>query len=120
MTFRRLVAGCVPAMTLLAVAASQTTPAPQITFNRDVAPIVFRSCAACHHPGGAGGFSLLSYEDAKAHARQIAAVTHTRVMPPWLPEPGDLKFADELRLSDQEITIIQEWQQQGAVQGFPS
>lgn len=120
MTFRRLVAGCVPAMTLLAVAASQTTPAPQITFNRDVAPIVFRSCAACHHPGGAGPFSLLSYEDAKAHARQIAAVTHTRVMPPWLPEPGDLKFADELRLSDQEITIVQEWQQQGAVQGSPS
>ena len=107
-------------MTLLAVAAGQTTPAPQITFNRDVAPIVFRSCAACHHPGGAGPFSLLSYEDAKAHARQIAAVTRTRFMPPWLPEPGDLKFADELRLSDQEIAIIQEWQQQGAVEGSPS
>ena len=120
MTFRRLIAACLPPMILLAVTAGQTSPAPQITFNRDVAPIVFRTCAACHHPGGAGPFSLLSYADAKAHARQIATVTRTHFMPPWLPEPGDLKFADELRLSDQEITTIQEWQQQGAVEGSPS
>ena len=120
MKFRRLLAAGLPPMILSAVAAGQTRPAPQITFNRDVAPIVFRTCAACHHPGGAGPFSLLSYADAKVHARQIATVTRTHFMPPWLPEPGDLKFADELRLSDQEITTIQEWQQQGAVEGSPS
>jgi hypothetical protein len=120
MTFFRSVAGCLPALALSAVAAAQNTPAPQITFNHDIAPIVFRTCAACHHPGGAGPFSLLTFEDAKVHARQIAAVTRTHRMPPWLPEPGDLKFADELRLSDREITTIQEWLQQGALEGSPS
>ena len=65
MTFSRLIAACLPPMILLAITAGQNTPAPQITFNRDVAPIVFRTCAACHHPGGAGPFSLLSYADAK-------------------------------------------------------
>jgi len=105
------------------LAPTESEPASfeqQVTFNRDIAPIIFRSCAACHHSGGAGPFSLLTYQDAKQHGRQIAAVTRTRLMPPWLPEPGDLKFADELRLSDQEIENIQEWVEQGAVEGSPS
>src|SRR6267142_858085 len=62
----------------------------QVTFNRDIAPILFRSCTGCHRPGEAGPFPLLTYRDAKSHARQIAAVTQTKFMPPWLPEPSDL------------------------------
>ncbi len=89
----------------------------QITFNRDIAPILFRSCATCHRPGEAGPFPLLTYADAKAHARQLAVVTRSRFMPPWLPEPSELKFADELRLSDSEIARIQAWVEQGAVEG---
>ena len=38
-------------------------------------------------------------------------------MPPWLPEPQPLKFADERRLSDQQIELIQKWVEQGAVEG---
>ena len=87
------------------------------TFNRDIAPILFRSCAMCHRPGEAGPFSLLTYADAKKHARQIADVTRSRAMPPWLPEPQELKFADDLRLPDAEINLIQRWVEQGAVEG---
>ena len=133
MTSVRAIAGCLSALALVAVAAGPMAGLPppqsksvslgehisgqQVTFNRDIAPIMFRSCAACHHPGGAGPFSVLTYKDAKEHGQQIVAVTRTRSMPPWLPEEGNLKFADELRLSDQEITAIQEWVQQGAVEG---
>ncbi len=92
-------------------------PAQQVTFNHDIAPIVFHYCAPCHHPGEAGPFPLLTYADAKARARQIAAVTSTRFMPPWLPEPQESKFADELRLSDQQIALIQKWAEEGAVEG---
>lgn len=92
----------------------------QVTFNRDVAPILYRSCAPCHRPGEAGPFPLLSYADAKSHARQIAAVTRGRFMPPWLPDPGPLKFSDELRLSEDEISRIQAWVDQGAVEGRPA
>ena len=69
-----------------------------VTFNRDIAPIIFHSCSTCHRPGEAAPFSLLTYSDVKKHARQIADVTRSRVMPPWLPEPQELKFADEMRL----------------------
>jgi tetratricopeptide (TPR) repeat protein/mono/diheme cytochrome c family protein len=106
-------------------AATQDTSAQHaasapVTFNRDIAPILYRTCARCHRPGEAGPFSLLTYADAKSHARQIAAVTKRRFMPPWLPEPGELKFADELRLSDREIAQIYDWVEQGMVEGIPS
>lgn len=91
-----------------------------LTFNRDIAPIIFRNCAQCHHPGEAGPFPLLTYSDVKSHARQIAYVTGKRIMPPWLPDPGELQFADELRLSDEEISTIQAWVDQGAAEGNAS
>jgi tetratricopeptide (TPR) repeat protein len=92
----------------------------QVTYNRDIAPILYRSCALCHRPGEAGPFPLLTYADAKSHARQIAAVTKSRFMPPWLPDEGELKFADELRLSAGEIARIQAWVDQGAPEGNPA
>ena len=94
-----------------------SVPTTRTSYNRDVAPIIFRSCATCHRPGEAAPFSLLSYSDVKKHARQIAEVTQSRVMPPWLPEPQKLKFADELRLADAEIKLIERWVAQGAVEG---
>jgi len=109
---------------LLAPSRPATSPQKQssdaqITFNRDIAPIIFQSCSTCHHPGEAAPFPLLSYSDVKRHARQIADVTRSRVMPPWLPEPQELKFADEQRLSDAEIDRMAKWAEQGAIEGEP-
>jgi Tfp pilus assembly protein PilF/mono/diheme cytochrome c family protein len=111
----------------LAAARSASRSAPQdaktgqsVTFNRDIAPIIFRSCSTCHHPGEAAPFSLLTYTDVKKHARQIVEVTRLRVMPPWLPEPQDLKFADQLRLPAAEIDLIAHWVEQGATEGNPA
>jgi mono/diheme cytochrome c family protein len=91
--------------------------APTPTFAHDIAPIVYHSCAPCHRPGEAAPFSLLSYSDVKRHARQIAAVTHSRYMPPWLPEPGYGDFQDTRRLTDQQIALIAAWVEAGAPEG---
>jgi len=91
-----------------------------LTFNHDIAPIVFQYCGSCHRPGEAGPFPLLTYDDVKKHARQIVAVTQTRFMPPWLPEPQALKFADERRLSDEQIATIRKWVDEGMLQGNPA
>jgi len=131
MTFSgRIIVACLLGFGSAAVAAyashtsaAEQTPMPaaqQATFNRDIAPIVFRYCAPCHRPGEAGPFPLLTYADAKAHARQIAAVVSKRFMPPWLPEPQEFGFADELRLSEEQISLIQKWVEQGAVEGAPA
>src|ERR1700683_4332553 len=91
-----------------------------VTFNKDIAPCLYRSCATCHRPEEAAPFSLLTYADAKKHAHQIADVTRDKSMPPWLPDPQKLKFADEMRLTEKEIDLIQQWVEQGAREGGPA
>jgi tetratricopeptide (TPR) repeat protein len=89
----------------------------KITFTHDIAPIVFRYCSPCHRPGEAAPFSLLTYEDTAKFARQIAFVTQRRIMPPWLPAPGEFHFQGEMRLSNEQIALFDEWAKQGAPQG---
>jgi Flp pilus assembly protein TadD len=95
-------------------------PPGMLTFNKDIAPIIFQNCAACHHPHGSAPFSLLSYRDVQKRAKQIAVVTKSRYMPPWLPEAGIGEFAGERRLREDQITTIQQWVGQGAAEGVPS
>ena len=105
------------ALALLACSAAQCeTP----TFARDIAPIIYAKCAACHHAGGAGPFPLLSYDDAKKHARQIAAVTASGFMPPWPPQKGYGDFRDERSLTREQIQLIADWVKAGAPEGDPS
>jgi Flp pilus assembly protein TadD len=99
---------------LVAVSFAERNPAsPQmparVTFSRDIAPIVFRSCAPCHHAGEAGPFPLITYGDVKSHARQIADVTSKRLMPPWLPSQDGLRLEDDSHLSGDEIVLFQKW-----------
>jgi Flp pilus assembly protein TadD len=111
---RWLLAAMVAAAT---VAAEQ--PAKSVTFSRDIAPLAYRYCAPCHHAGGAAPFPLVSYADLKKRARQIAAVTRRRYMPPWLPEPGKGEFEDERRLTDEQIRLFEAWAAAGAPEGDP-
>src|SRR5437667_372828 len=105
---------------VLAVAAQPQRPAAPVTYNRDIAPIVHKNCSPCHRPGESGPFPLLSYEDVRRHARQIADVTKRRYMPPWLPEDGDGTFVEERRLTDAQIRLIGQWVLQGTPPGTPA
>jgi Flp pilus assembly protein TadD len=78
---------------------------------------VFNNCTTCHHPGGGGPFSLLTYEDARRWGQQMATVTAARYMPPWLPEHGFGDFEDERRLSQEQIALIARWVQTGMPEG---
>jgi Flp pilus assembly protein TadD len=90
---------------------------PAVTFHKNIAPILLEYCAPCHRPGESGPFPLLTYEDARKRAAQIATVTRRRYMPPWLPEPGIEKFAGERRLTDSAIDLIGKWAAAGAPEG---
>src|SRR5579863_645198 len=101
----------------LAIPLAAQTP---FTFSHDIAPIIYQNCSSCHRPGESAPFPLLSYEDARRHAPQIVAVTKSRIMPPWLPEPGYGDFQDAHRLTDAEIKRISEWVDAGTPQGNPA
>jgi len=88
-----------------------------VTFNRQIAPILYSHCSGCHHPGGSGPFNLLSYADARRWGATIKTVTQTHYMPPWLPEPGFGNFADSRRLSDKDLVLIKIWVEAGMPEG---
>src|SRR5262245_41247208 len=116
--WRSAAGACAAAAALGFASPPQTRPSPP-TFTKDVAPIVFSACAPCHRPDGAAPFTLLSYRDVRAHAVQIVAATRDRIMPPWKPEPGYGRFADERRLTPDQIDTIKKWVDGGAVEGDP-
>jgi Flp pilus assembly protein TadD/mono/diheme cytochrome c family protein len=89
----------------------------RVTFTRQIAPILYKNCVTCHHPGGAGPFSLLTYQDVAARGKLIEAVTQSRYMPPWLPEPGYGDFVESRRLKDADVVLIKEWVDSGMPQG---
>jgi hypothetical protein len=89
---------------------------PGVTFSHDVAPILYRHCVACHHPGAVAPFSLVTYSDAARRAALIAAVTAKRYMPPWLPDAPHL--TGERRLGEAEISVLRRWAE-AAANGMP-
>lgn len=134
------------AIAVAAAACSPTTPpadsgtAHTLTFNRDVAPILFAHCASCHRPiddaapqsattpgasedpicvAGAP-FSVLDFDSVRRHARAIKSAVQRGAMPPWLPEAGHAVFAGERRLSTDQIALIAEWVDGGAPEGDPA
>ena len=113
---------------LIVVATSsawaQTGPstASQVTFTKDIAPILQRSCQHCPNPEGVAPMPLMTYEDARPWARAIRQKVVSGEMPPYRYDRNvgiqDLKF--DLRLSDAEIQTIARWADNGAPLGNPS
>jgi mono/diheme cytochrome c family protein len=103
---------------ILAAGAALAAPADTApTYNKDIAPILYKNCAGCHRPGEVAPFSLLTYQDAAKRAALIATVTKGRVMPPWKAEPGYGHFQDERRLTDDQIALIGAWAKSGTPEG---
>jgi mono/diheme cytochrome c family protein len=96
-----------------AAVAGGTAP----TYSQDVAPILFKNCAACHGAGG-GAAALLSYDAAKLRAAAIREQVLKRAMPPWPADPErSLPFRNDARLSDQDIDTLIAWVDSGAIKG---
>jgi hypothetical protein len=47
-----------------ALQSGRAATVPSVVFNKDVAPIVFKSCVGCHRPNDIAPMSLLTYRDA--------------------------------------------------------
>jgi hypothetical protein len=91
----------------------------ELTYHRDVEPLIQRHCQACHRKGGVAPFELTTYDDAYYNAQRIAEVVGDRQMPPWHgalnPEFGEL--LNDKRLSDADVDLLLSWVAQGAPQG---
>ena len=104
-----------------AAGAQEAAGAPEITFTRDVAPIVHRSCSGCHRPDEVAPMSLMTYEEVRPWARSIASRVAAREMPPWHLDRriGIQAFKNDPSLTDAEIATIVDWVAAGAPRGNP-
>ena len=93
--------------------------AADVTFTRDVAPILHARCVSCHRAGEVAPMALLNFEDARPWARAIKERVVKRQMPPWFADPAVGSFANDARLSDREIATIVSWVDAGAPMGEP-
>jgi mono/diheme cytochrome c family protein len=113
------------AMVAAPLSAAAQTSQP-VTFSKDIAPILQRSCQQCHRPNSVAPMSLLTYEEARPYARAMKARTALRekrgAMPPWYIEKnvGIQHFKDDFSLSEDEIAMIAAWADTGAPQGNPA
>ena len=108
----------ISAITLMSTAA---VAEEQVTFTKDVAPILQARCQICHRVGTFAPMSLVTYEQARPWARSIKQKVLAREMPPWFIEKGIgvQHFANDNSLTDQEIATLVKWVDSGAPQGDP-
>lgn len=121
MNFRWLRGIAVPifgaALASVAVHAS-ADDAAELTYARDIAPILNSKCAGCHHVGDIGPMSLMSYDEARPWLKSIRkSVVEEKTMPPWHATQNFGVFSNDRRLTEEEIAKIDTWIRQGGKPG---
>jgi len=88
-----------------------------LTFTDDIAPIFRQNCIVCHHEDGAAPFPMTNYKEIAKRVRFIKEVTQSKYMPPWKADPHYSSFANQRGLTEEEIQLIQTWDEQGLQKG---
>ena len=105
---------------LLALLAHVDVAAQTATWNDNVACILYTRCTSCHHEGGIGPFSLMTYDDATAAAFGMQYAVNAGTMPPWPPDHTYRSLAHERVLTAEEVALINDWVNNGMPQGSGS
>ena len=91
----------------------------EVTYARDVAPILQQKCQICHQPNSVAPMSLLTYEQVRTYAPLIKMKVANRIMPPYHINRtvGIQGFKNDRGLTNEQIETIVTWVDQGAVYG---
>ena len=119
-------AAAIFALALPQVVEAQQSSSDEVTFSRDIAPILQRSCQNCHRPAGVAPMPLVTYRQVRRWASRIKEKTAIRdragAMPPWYMEKdiGIQHYKYDPSLSDEELAAIAMWADNGAPEGDPA
>ncbi len=98
----------------IALAATSTK---EVTFNKDVLPVLQKNCQSCHRPGEVAPMSFMTYETTRPWAKSIKQAVATKKMPPWFADPKFGHFENDRSLSASEIATLTSWADTGAKAG---
>lgn len=110
------VAGCIIGRMLSPVNDGPET----VTWSNQISRIVYKSCVSCHRAGEIGPFELVSFSEAAGWAGMIREVVNERRMPPWHASPDHGRFSNDVRLTEEEIALVNQWVEAGAPEGDPA
>jgi hypothetical protein len=88
-----------------------------ISYSKDVAPIMQAKCVACHQEGGIAPFKFDSYEVVKSFAPMIAESVMSDRMPPYFADPHIGTFKNDHGLSAEQNKTLIHWLRAGAPRG---
>lgn len=95
-------------------------PDSEVTYSKQVARIFQDHCVECHRSGRIGPFAMTSYDEIVGWGEMIREVVNEGRMPPWHANPQFGKFANDLRLTDEQKKQIVTWVENGCPEGNPS
>ena len=107
-------------VSLIGLAICSCTPSTDLTFGKDIAPIIFENCTSCHRSGGAAPFSLTTFQQVNRKKNTILEVTQSGLMPPWPADRNYSHFLGERYLSAEDKQKIKDWIEGGAPEGDTS
>ena len=111
-------------MAITALGTELTSPTadqtPQITFNKNVLPVLQKNCQVCHRPGGVAPMSFMTYESTRPWAKAIKAAVINKKMPPWFADPHVGEFRNAPKLTPDDVNTLAGWADRGASEGNPA
>jgi len=107
-------------VSLIGLAIYSCTPSTDLTFGKDIAPILYENCTSCHRSGGAAPFSLTTYQQTNRKKNTILDVTQSGLMPPWPADRNYSHFLGERYLTEVDKQKIKDWIKGGAPEGDTS
>jgi mono/diheme cytochrome c family protein len=117
-----------PSLILLLAAGACSGNAPSMTaqtaapldYYRDTKPIFDARCVTCHQSGGIGPFPMTTFKEVEPYAALIKNAVSQRIMPPWPADRSCAEYEHDLSLTDEEISKIATWVDQGTAAGDPA
>ena len=102
---------------VLETRAQSSRAQKEITYSKDVAPILNKNCVPCHRPNDMAPMPLMNYDQVLPFARMIRESVLKRKMPPWHADASVGEFMNDARLSSAEIAAIDAWVKGGMKKG---
>jgi peroxiredoxin len=109
-----------PALGCIIGRVHEPNPASEVTYAKDIAPILQERCVDCHRAGEIAPFELATYEDAAGWGEMMAEVVRERRMPPWHAAPAHGHFANDRSMPEDEKELLFAWVKAGCPEGDPA
>ena len=97
----------------------QAITSTDVTFCRDVMPVLQKHCTECHRDGEIGPFAMEEFDEIVGWADMCVEVVDQGRMPPWHANPDVGEFANARHMPERDKELLRKWVDAGMPYGDP-